>query len=234
VRGRIVLGKATKKDVFYNLGKYPNMSVLRGLIALIDGYLAYFFDDPDPYDRAIKQGALGKEFANEWKEIYKTLYKIAYTLKRVPEIRKYIVAQGAFRSFSLPLTLTGALLAIFSMFPDVPVHPILLLIAAFMLATTGAIALILSWIAGKKVADAVDSYFKEHREKYKFKRAYLKSVVQKLLYSLAYYLKKDGVDLNKFKFKMFNSFYKGIIVLKRPKLFRKKYLVRFNVKQLPF
>ena len=51
------------------------MRVLRGLIALIDGYLAYFFDDPDPYDRAIKQGALGKEFANEWKEIYNRMHR---------------------------------------------------------------------------------------------------------------------------------------------------------------
>ena len=228
------MSKGFQRDLMYNLGEKPNMSVLKGLISLIDGYLAYFFDDPDPFDYAIKRGALGKEFANEWREIYRTLYKIAYTLKRIPEIRKYVVAQGTLRSLSLPLSLTGGLLAIFSIFASEPFNPLLMLIAGSLVATAGAGALILSWIAGKRVAETIDKYFKEHKEKYKFKRTYLKKVVQKLLYSLAYYLKKEGTDLENFKFKMFNSFYEGIIVLKKPKLFRKKYIVKFNPKELPF
>ncbi len=228
------MSKSEKKKLYYDLGKNPSIKLLSGLISLIDGYLAYFFDDPDPFDQPIRKGAIGKEFANEWKTIYKTLYKMAYTLKRLPEIKKYVFAQGALRSFSLPLTLMGAIFAIYSMFPGVPINPLFLLISGFALACIGAFFLIMSWYMGKKVAETIDKYFKDHREKYSIKRTYLRDVVQKLLYSLAFYLKNNDFDLDKYKFKLFNSFYKGIIVLKKPGLFRKKYVVKFNVKDLPF
>jgi len=222
--------KTRKEKPFYDLGKNPDINSIASLIALIDGYLANFFDDPDPYDRWIKQGALGREFAAEWRETYRTLYKIAKTIKKIPEIQKYVVAQGALRSLSVPLTLFAASLAIVSLLFTKPLGFLML---AFIMASVGAVALVLSWTAGKKVADSIDNYFKVHYEKYKFKRAYLRNVVQKLIFSLAYYLKKKDMELERYRFKLFNAYYKGIRVLKKPKLFRKRYLVTFNVKELP-
>jgi len=219
------------KKPYYYLGKNPDLDFLRSLILLIDGYLTYFFDDPDPYDRWIRRGALGREFLSEWREVYKTLYKIAGSIKRIPGLKGYVMIQGMLRAFSIPITLTAALLpiagAVWGRFLE-------FMILSFIMAFVGALALIFSWIAGKKFAEGIDQYFKTHKEKFKFKRSYLRDVVQRLIYSLAYYLKKRGEDLSEYKFKLFNSFYDGIIVLKKPKWFRKKYLVKFNAKKLPF
>ncbi|MFQ6073565.1 MAG: hypothetical protein ACE5KT_12810, partial [Methanosarcinales archaeon] len=133
------------------------------------------------------------------------------------------------RSFSLAFTIFASTMVIASLFLD----KAFALLGAFIIASIGSIALIGSWMAGKKVAESIDNYFKAHQEKYKFKRATLRNMAQKLIFALAYYLQKKEIGLESYKFKLFNANYKGLRVLKKPKLFRKKYIVTFNPKQLP-
>ena len=223
--------KAASKPYYY-MGEDPNLKFLGSLILLIDGYLAYFFDDPEPFNRYVRKGVLGSEFKNDWKEVYRILYKMAFTLKTIPALRIYVVMQGALRAFSLPLALTGTMLAISTMFFKES-YP-LIVTAAVILAVLGMTALVGSWVMGKKFADTINSYFMAHDKKFEVKRMLLRNVVQKLLYSFAYYLRKNGTDLTKYKFKMFNGNYKGLKVIKKPWLFRKKYIVQFDVKKLPF
>jgi len=224
--------KGVLEKPYYSMGDKPNLKFLGSLILLIDGYLAYFFDDPEPFNHYIKRGALGSELQKDWKEVYKILYKMAYTLKTIPTLRTYVVMQGALRSFSLPLTLTGTILAISSIFFKESYT--LMVAVAIFLAVLGMIALVGSWYMGKKFADTITDYFTSHDKKFELKRIFLRNVVQKLLFSFAYYLKKDGTDLKRYKFKLFNAFYKGIKVVKKPKFFRKKYIVQFDVEKLPF
>ncbi|MFX0201405.1 MAG: hypothetical protein ACFFCW_35260 [Candidatus Hodarchaeota archaeon] len=223
--------KIQNEKSYYDLGKSPHIDSVAKLVGLLDGYLAYFFDDPDPYDKWIKQGALGRAFATEWKknETYSTLYKIANSIKEIPGLQKYVSIQGALRSLSLVFTIFASTMVMASLFLEIP----LVLLGAFAIASIGSITLIGSWIAGKKVADNIDNYFKAHQEKYKFKKASLRNMAQKLIFSLAYYLQKKEIKLESYKFKLFNANYKGLRVLKKPKLFRKRYIVTFNPQNIP-
>ena len=171
--------KYKREKLFYDLGKKPHLDSIKSVILFLDGYLAWFFDDPKPYSQAIRQGALGKEFAAEWRRIEKTLYKIAYNVRLIPEVRKHIALQGLFRAFSLILTVLALGLVFAGPRLKIPYSSIISIILVFV----GAFFLILSWNEGRKFAVAIDRYYAAHPEKFKLKREYLKSVVQKLIYS---------------------------------------------------
>jgi len=234
-RVKLEMKKHVKEKPFYDLGKKPHLDSIKSVILLLDGYLAWFFDDPAPFSQAIRQGALGREFALEWRKIEKVLQKIAYSVRLIPDAKKHIFMQGVYRILSFLLITIAFGLAITGPYISGSLTAFMYINAAtIILVNLGGLFLVLSWKEGKRFAEILDQYSRTHPEKFKLKRDYLRSVVQKLIYSLAYYAKKQGKDLDKVKFKLFNAFYRGIAIVKKPKWFRKRYIVKFNPSELPF
>jgi len=157
----------------------------------------------------------------EWKNIYRSLMKIALTVERIPGVRGYVGLQTFLRMASIILTFSALSIPVLNVLRGAPT-PIWLPTA---LATCGAVMLVASWVMGRNVALEIDRYFRAHGEKYKFVRAYLAKVNQKLINSLRRHLRSSGEDPAKYKLKLFNVDYRGIKILKEPSLFRKRYVV---------
>ncbi|RLI11866.1 hypothetical protein DRO33_03385 [Candidatus Bathyarchaeota archaeon] len=214
-----------KEKDYFDLGREPDLLVLKALIELIDGYRVNYFGDPRPFSERIRDNALGREVKSEWKTIYRALMKIATTVERIPEVRSYISLQSALRFLSIMLTLIGLSIPLINMVRGVPTS----IWIPFSLATCGACMLVASWAVGRNMALAIEDYFREHKEKYKFVRAYLARVNQKLINSLRRQLEATGEDPDRYRLKLFNTDYKGIKVVKKPSLFRKRYIVSVEV-----
>ena len=217
--------RAREKE-YFDLGREPDLKVLRALIELIDGYRVNYFGDPRPFSERIRGNALGREVREEWKTIYRSLMKIAMTVERIPEVKKYVELQGILRSMSVILAFTAFSMPIINALGVAKIS----LWIPFSLAVCGAALLIASWVAGRGVAVAIDAYFRAHEEKYKFVRTYLVRVNQKLINSLRRQLRKKGEDPEKHKLKLFNVDYRGIKILKGPSFLRKRYVVSVVVR----
>jgi len=157
----------------------------------------------------------------EWKNIYRSMMKIALTVERIPGVRRYVSIQGLLRMASIILNFSALSVPIFNAIRGLPTSIWL----PTALALCGAGMLVASWAMGRNVALEIDRYFRAHGEKYRFVRAYLARVNQKLINSLRRHLRSSGEDPAKYRLKLFNVDYKGIKVLKEPSFFRKRYVV---------
>ena len=207
---------------YLRVGKDIDTTLLKNLIVLIDGYLINYLGDPAPFEKPIKAGKLGEEISAEWKEIQRSLMRIATTVKVIPRLRSLLTIQSTLRSTSLAvsigavfLPLTGALLTSLE-------NPLLV---TFVLMLIASVMLVASRLAGREVAKRIESYFDEHKQKYRFVRQYLKQTAQKLIYTLSRHLKASGEDPSGHALRLYRVDYEGIRVLKKPKWFRKQYVV---------
>jgi len=207
---------------YFRVGKDIDTTLLKNLIVLIDGYLINYFGDPAPFERPIKAGKLGSEISAEWKEIHRSLMKIATTVKVIPRIGSLLTIQSMLRSASLAVSIGAVLLSLTGAFPTYLENPLLFL---FMLMLIASVMIVASRFAGREVAKRIEAYFEEHKQKYGFVRQYLKQTAQKLLYTLSSYLKTSGEDPSEHTIKLYEANYDGIKVLKKPKWFRKQYVV---------
>ena len=197
------------------------------MITIIDGYRVNYFDDLNQLDKPIKDGELGSEIASEWKRIRRSMMKIATTIKFIPQATKYIKLQSLLRLIAMMLLVSGLLVIIMTQFSPLTGNVTVTFVFSFM----AACALIASRFAGKEVAKSIDAYFKEHYKKYGFIREQLKNEVQKLIYTLAIYIKRTGEKSEDHPIKLYNADYKGIEILKHPWLLRKHYIAIVRLKK---
>lgn len=211
-----------KTDKPYRMGKNVNLNLLRNLITLIDGYLANYLGDPEPFRGKIKAGALGPELAKEWKRIERSLMKIATTVRRIPTFKSLIKLHTFLKVLATMFMLSGSMLAISAPFFT---REISFYYISMLFLTFSAISTVWCSILERRIAVRIKEYFDEHQTKYKFIRQYLRNVVQRLIFSMAHYMKVDKKDPEKYPLSLYNDDYRGIKIIKKPGLFRSKHKV---------
>jgi len=206
----------------FRIGKEIDVTLLKNLIILIDGYQVNYFGDPAPFEKPIRAGKLGREISVEWKMIQRSLMRIATTVKAIPRIGSLLIIQSLMRSLSIAVSMGAILLPLIGTPPAFLESPLLF---TFMLILIASGMLVTSKFAGREVAKRIEAYFHEHKQKYRFVRQYLKQTAQKLLYTLSHYLKTTGEKPSDHVMKLYRADYDGIKILKKPKWFRRRYVV---------
>ncbi len=205
------------KDV-YTFEKDINVDLLRDLIMLIDGYLVNYFSDFEPFEHKIKSGVLGSELAKEWKYIKRSLMRIATTVKRIPGLKSLVKLCTIFKVLTLLFTISGTSLIISAQFTS----QIYMYYLSMLFLTFSAISIVWNNILERKLSRRIGSYFEEHSAKYGTSRNYLRSIVQKLIFSMADYFKTKKIEPMKYPFSLYNEDYKGIKIIKKKGLFRSR------------
>ena len=203
-----------------------DLEILKKLIELLDGYRVYYFGDPDSLDPYVRSGMLGREIMLEWRKIYKTILKMTKSLRGIPKLKKYIILQSFLRVLTISINLMVVILFLITIF--MRIWSTYLFAAITVLVITGVSSLAASWIFGRYSAMEIQRFFDEHEKKHKFKREFFKSFNQKLINSLAVYLKSSKDNPSKYKMYLFNTDYKKIKVLKKS-LFGRKFEVIVNI-----
>lgn len=206
----------------FRIGKEIDVALLKNLIILINGYSVNYFGDPAPFEKPIRAGKLGREISAEWKNIQRSLMRIAITVKAIPGIRSLLIVQSMMRSMSIAVSIGAIFLPLIGTSSTFLENPLLL---TFMLILIALGMLVASKFAGRELAKRIEAYFHEHKQKYRFVRQYLKQTAQKLLYTLSHYLKTTDGKPSDHAMKLYVADYDGIKVLKKPKWFRKRYVV---------
>ena len=210
------------RDYFYIKGEV-NLKLLSNLITFIDGYLANYLDDPEPYRVKIRAGALGKEIAREWKSIEKSLLKIAYTVRRIPKVKFYLNLSLFTRITSIIFLIVAIVVAFTVIFTGHHTYYTIYLLALSLFLSS--LTTIYTQVYIRKMNEEIERYFNQHSEKYRFIRENLRNFNQKLINSYRFYIAKRGLDPKKNSLALYNTFYSGIEIMKKPGLLSKKYKV---------
>ena len=210
----------------YKLGDNPNLKLVANLITFLDGYLAYYFDDPEPFRVKIRAGELGSDVSREWRSIERPLLKMAYTVRRIPKVGLYLRLASIMHILSFVFLIATVVVAILMSMGYMSIHTIYLFATSISISS---MATIYSMIYRRRMNLEIDKFFKEHTEKYKFLRARIKKFTQNLIYTYGYYLRKQGLDPHKKTLSLYNTDYNGIRVVKRSGLLNKKYTVEVIV-----
>ena len=214
------MGDKTKN--YYKIDGEIDLKLLRNLILFLDGYLSNYFDDPEPFKNKIKGGKLGREIGREWRDIEKSLTKIASTVRKMPKVGLYVKLTSIMRGLSLIFLVLASATA-FMLATSAQTTSILYLFATSL--SISSLAAVYSLIYNRKMNLEIERYFDEHEEKYRFIREKIRNITQKLIYTYSYYLKKNKLTPSKNTLTLYSIDYSGIRVIKHPNIFRKKYEV---------
>jgi len=206
----------------YRIDKEIDIKLLKHLISFLDGYLANYFDDPEPIENKIKGGKLGREISREWRDIEKSLKKMALTVRRIPKVSLYVKLTSIMRGLSLVFLVIASGTA-FTLATSMQSQMILYLFATSL--SISSLSAVYSMIYNRKMNMEIERYFNEHREKYQFIRGRIKNIVQKLINTYSYYIMENKLDPSKNKLSLYNINYSGIKIVKKPRLLNKKYEV---------
>ncbi len=216
---------ASSKKI-YKLGDNPNLKLLANLITFLDGYLAYYFEDPEPFRIKIRAGELGGDVSREWRSIEKPLLKMAYTVRRIPKVGLYLRLTSIMHILSFIFLIATVVVAILMSMGYMSTYIIYLFAISISISS---MATIYSMIYRRRMNLEIDKFFREHTEKYRFLRAKIKEFTQNLIYTYGYYLRKQGLDPHKKTLSLYNTDYNSIKVVKKPGLLSKKYTVEVVV-----
>jgi len=186
------------------------------MISILDGYLVNRFDDFAAYDQKVKQGKLGRTFAEHWKETKKNLERLSGSLREIPGLGVWSKTQTTSRGLSFGLTAIG-LVVLFSQ-PFFQSPRFYLGLAIFY---GGLILLVVSWYSGWRLSKELQRYFDSHPQKYRFAREYVKERAQELILVLRQHMRNHGLPEAAVRLELFNVDYRGIVAQKRSRLSRK-------------
>jgi len=186
------------------------------MITLLDGYLVNHFDDFVACEQKVKQGKLGRVFADQWKETKKNLEKLSGSLKEIPNLGIWSKAQTISRGLSFALTAIG-LIVLFSQ----PFFISPLFYLGLVVFYAGLTLLVISWYSGWRLAKDLQRYFDSHSQKYGFARAYVRERVQELVLALRRHMRDQGLPQSGIRLELFNVDYRGIVAGKKSRLSRK-------------
>jgi len=183
---------------------------------MLDGYLVNRFDDFAAYDQKVKQGKLGRTFAERWKETKKNLERLSSSLREIPRLGIWSKTQVASRGLSFALTAIGLIVLFSQPFFQSP---------RFYLGLTifygGLILLVISWYSGWRLSKDLQRYFDTHPQKYRFAREYVKARAQELILALGQHVRNQSLPESAVRLELFNVDYQGIVAQKRSRLSRR-------------
>jgi len=220
----------TCKAKFYEFSKNIDVKLLKSVIYVLDAYRVHRYLDLEKYDKEIREGKLGRRFAEKWKkDIHPTLLKMAKLPFKIPGVQKLLQLRLLFKlikSFCFTLALlffADAVFQVFSTYSLISKHSAILAPILFLMVAVSGVSEVLTV---RKISMVIDSYYKTHPKKFGLITSRLRDVVQGLIYGLSMFYKKyDTPDNDDKRIELYNIDYKGIKILKKPKLIRKYYEV---------
>jgi len=199
------------------------VSELIKIIHWLDGYRAYRCVEPSMIEKSFTKFPM-EYLRNSWREIREDIYKIATFPTSFPEIGKMYTLATVAKFFLGVLFLLFMVTSIArtrgakSVFGLINLNHLSMAIAISLCAVIG-----LYYLSNILTYKKIDRCYKENEHVLGKRRKRLKSATQALIDRLAYYMRKFGYDPENYRFKLFNTDYKGISVHKRDR--KKMYTV---------
>jgi hypothetical protein len=227
------MGRQSKKTI----PKYDvrNPSDFSELIFFLDGYRVMQYTEFTYIEKMVKEGRLGNKFKEEWDSIKKLLMKMAALpsdMKHLIRLAKLQQIMVFISNITYPLVLL--LIAIlFFMTWGKDFENIRQITSALGYVSMPVIVLILTAKIGpilisKRISDELKKHREKNLERYITYENQVKEIVQELISSLSYELKKRTGNTEKNRFKVFNTDYVGIRIVRGQGLFRKFYEVEIS------
>ncbi|MFX0067577.1 MAG: hypothetical protein ACFFA1_03415 [Promethearchaeota archaeon] len=217
-RERILRERKRKPKVKY-LPKI-DLTLLRKVITLLDGYRVNRFMDPTRIGDLVKSGALGKDLQKDWDELHQVMYDMSRVPANTPKTVKLLKLLDLTEKLSIINIIITALLIAISFIIGLPWVIGVIFATIAIPATIGARAYLY-----RQVSNEIDKYVEEHPEKFVKRKSWLKQQVQRAIGTLARYVKQFEREPSKYPFELYNTDYSGISVVKRPGSIRKGFVV---------
>ncbi len=205
-----------------------NEKVLINVIYILDSYRSCNFIEFSDTNSRIMKGDLGGRFRGFWLGLMKVFNKMA----RNPENIEGLDRLNYIRYFCFPLgtllMLGGVVSLLVLLVANIPIS-IITFIPLVLYLSSCAFFILGQWLK-IKIGRKITEHYNANPDILKKEITYLKNLNQRLINQLIRVLKhKRAIDtrfkLEKYKFRIFNSDYSKLNVLKSPGRFRKKYLV---------
>ncbi|MFX1486809.1 MAG: hypothetical protein ACFFBS_06925 [Promethearchaeota archaeon] len=197
-----------------------DLSLLRKVITLLDGYRINRFMDPVRIGDLVKSGAAGEELQKEWDELYQVMYDMSRIPANTPKALKLLKRLSLTEKLSIVnIAVTALLLALSFVVGFSWLVGVVFATIAFP-ATIGARVYLY-----RQVSDEIDGYIEEHPEKFAKRKARLKQQVQRSIGILNKYVRQFEREPANYPFELYNTDYSGISVTKKPGTIRKGYVV---------
>jgi len=199
------------------------VSELIKIIHWLDGYRAYRCVEPSMIEKSFTKFPM-EYLRNSWREIREDIYKIATFPTSFPEIGKMYTLATVAKFFLGVLFLLFMVTSIArtrgakSVFGLINLNHLSMAIAISLCAVIG-----LYYLSNILTYKKIDRCYKENEHILGKRRKRLKTATQALIDRLAYHMRKFGYDPENYRFKLFNTDYKGISVHKRDR--KKMYTV---------
>lgn len=208
---------------YFDVGKDLDITLLKRIILLIDGYLVCHFKSAEFFKEKVKEGKVGREISHEWEKIEDSLLNIRKVIASIPGVDRLLKIQSLTQIASLCFLMASVVLVTSTMIMQIPISTFY---QFYLIIIWGALALItISYIASQKADRIIRNHFEHEDLKKLYEHKYLQKTVQRLLYTLSYYFKVHGIDPSKHPLELYNSDYDGINIKKTPGLFRRTYQV---------
>lgn len=200
---------------------------IRKVIYALDGYRAHLFYDIAWIDEKVERGSLGRAFAANWKVLRRSMIKMARVSSSIPGIPRLARLQSYFEAlWQVAVPLVFILLFAGVLAPEVPVIRDLapyIMVFAFAALFTGLLS---RFLIGARIGRGIEAYFVKNPEAHKLRAYELRDAVQLLIEELRQFIRDTGDDPKKHLVGVGFLDYNHIEVKKKPRPWRKYYLVR--------
>ena len=197
-----------------------DLTLLRKVITLLDGYRVNRFMNPTRIGDLVKAGALGKDLQNDWDELHQVMYDMSRVPANTPKTIRLLKFLNLTEKLSIINIFITALLIALSFIIGISWIIGVVFATIAIPATIGARAYLY-----RQVSNEIDKYVEEHPEKFVKKKAWLKQQVQRIIGTLTRYVKQFEREPSNYPFELYNTDYSGISVIKRPGSLRRGFVV---------
>lgn len=204
-----------------------NLDDVRKAIYLIDSYRAHLFYDITWIDKKVAEGKLGKRFRSSWKNLRKTMIKMASISSEIAGVRKLAKIQNyleALWQICVPLVVIAVFLSLFlpqnlSFAKGITIYLLAIAFSSMILGIIGR------FIVGGKIGRKIEGHFLRNPDAQRFKSYEIKEMVQLLIEELRMRIRESNQNPRKHLIGLNFLDYKNIRVAKSPRPWRKYYLV---------
>lgn len=203
---------------------------IRKVIYTLDAYRAHLFYDITWIDQKVEQGSLGRDFAASWKVLRRKMIKMARVSNSIPGVHRLARLQSSFEAlWQISVPMVFILLFANLLAPGIPVvRDLAPYFMVFALATL-IIGLLARFLIGGRIGRRIKGYFAKNPEAHKLRAYELRDAVQLLIEELRRFIRDTGSDPGKHLVGVGFLDYKHIKVAKKPRPWRKYYLVKVTL-----
>ncbi|MHA1238766.1 MAG: hypothetical protein ACTSSJ_05975 [Candidatus Odinarchaeia archaeon] len=204
-----------KKDSRAPLTK-DNLTAIRKVITLLDGYIINKFKDPTKIGKSVESGEAGIKIKRNWGKIWGVLCDLTRLTSKIPKAVKYLKLFNLINLSAAAIFSLSVVLFMLHFTLNIP----WIIGGIFLISALSFILLARSYLM-RKIALSIEEYASTHKDEFEDKRLFLKNFVQELIFDLRDYFRRSKLNPRDYPFHIYNLEYKGIEVTKKPGILRK-------------